>query len=364
MFRIYDISKPDEWKAALLKARLYYLPYQVEYLNLWQINNDGNAILFYHENDYGAVVYPFLRRKLENLYYISRELEGDYFDIITPYGYGGPFIISDGNNLHENIIKEFCLEFTNYCKDNNIISEFIRFHPLYENHIYFSKEIEIALKNKVVYVDLSASKNDIWNNYEYNNKKNIKKALKSGIEIIIDNDLDYMDRFIDIYYTTMNRRKAKKYYYFSNAFFTYIKDNFKEKAILFLAKKSHEIISVELALYDNNIIYSFLGGTLEQYFILRPNNLLKHELILWAKEKGLRYYLIGGGYSLNDGIFNYKKSFSKNGIKEFYVGKKIHNIIKYNELKEELKKYLFNNYPEIKLEEIEYFPIYRFSPTD
>jgi len=89
--------------------------------------------------------------------------------------------------------------------------------------------------------------------------------------------------------------------------------------------KEGRIISTELLLYNQTYIHSFLGGTLEQFFEYRPNNILKHEVIRWAKSRGISYFLLGGGYREGDGIFRYKRSFARNGVLDFYIGKKVHD---------------------------------------
>ena len=39
--------------------------------------------------------------------------------------------------------------------------------------------------------------------------------------------------------------------------------------------------------------------------ITRANDFLKFEVIKWAKEKGFKNYVLGGGYGTDDGIFQY-----------------------------------------------------------
>jgi len=185
--------------------------------------------------------------------------------------------------------------------------------------------------------------------------------LRNDIEVAVDEKFEFLDEFLEIYYKTMEKSNAKEYYFFPKFFFEFIRGSLNNNFVLFISKKDSKIISVELALYDKDIIYSFLGGTLSEYFPLRPNNLLKHKLIIWAKEKNIKYYLLGGGYSPEDGIFKYKHSFSKKGIRDFYVGRKIHNIEKYKVLESAFKKYLLNIYPSIDLKEMKYFPSYRFN---
>jgi len=362
MYKLYDILCLGEWASVCMKYGITDLPYQPEYLKLWEINGDGKATLFFYEDTCGIVLYPFLIRSLDTLAFISKEMSKDNYDITTPYGYGGPLVKAYDSSKTDLLVANFQLEFLDFCKGNNIVSEFVRFHPLLENHKYFLNYLNIETANYVVYVDLSLSEEQIWKNYEYNNQKNIKKAIRMGVEIIIDTNLDYMDEFIEVYYHTMQRENAKNYYFFSKEFFEFLYLYLRNNAIIFLSKIENKMVSVELALYDNTVIYSFLGGTLEEYFPFRPNNILKHELILWAKKRNIKYYLLGGGYLPNDGIFRYKRSFAKNGVKDFYIGKKIHDIGKYTRFEEAFNSNFIKLYPHINPAQIKYFPIYRFTP--
>ena len=51
--------------------------------------------------------------------------------------------------------------------------------------------------------------------------------------------------------------------------------------------------------------------------------MLKHEIINWGIDKGKKQFILGGGYTPNDGIFKYKQSFEPENCTPFYVGKSI-----------------------------------------
>ena len=65
---------------------------------------------------------------------------------------------------------------------------------------------------------------------------------------------------------------------------------------------------------------------------LAGNNLLLYEVSKYGYEKGLKKFHLGGGIIANDGLFNFKKSFNRNGLKDFYIGKIIFNSEKFNYL--------------------------------
>ena len=47
-----------------------------------------------------------------------------------------------------------------------------------------------------------------------------------------------------------------------------------------------------------------------------------------------KFYVLGGGYGFEDGIFKYKKSFFPNDVINYYTGRKTLNTNVYNELLE------------------------------
>jgi len=359
MFEILDSFNP-KWTELAKKYELG-VNFTPQYCRVWEENGDGKAKLFFYESNHGVVLYPFLIRRINDLKFLKRDgPSGDLHDITTPYGYGGPLIESPNRNTRGLLVNEFIEEFSLFCRKNNIISEFIRFNPLLENQVDFIGKLDTEKANSVIYVNLTLSEEEIWRNYKRNNQKNIKKALRNGVEIIVNKKLEFLNEFVKIYYETMRRKNATHYYFFSNDFFNSIRLLLISNSVLFLSKVNGKVVSVELALYDDNVIYSFLGGTLPGYFPVRPNNLLKHELILWAKKRGIKYYLIGGGYNPDDGIFEYKHSFSKEGVKDFFIGKKIHDVEKYKILESKFRSYLSNHNISVNLDKINYFPIYRY----
>ena len=82
-----------------------------------------------------------------------------------------------------------------------------------------------------------------------------------------------------------------------------------------------KIISTELVIYGTENAYSYLGGTDRDYFDVRPNDYLKYEIIKWAKAKGLKNFVLGGGYGADDGIFQYKLCLAPHGEYDFYIGR-------------------------------------------
>lgn len=319
---VLGLQDREKWLRELENVKesspdLYFRP---EYCGLFI--DQGEARLFIYREGSASVIYPFLLRKVNLISALDGKLERDFFDITSPYGYGGPLGVPVVGEL---VWGNFYRCFTEYCEKNDIITEFIRFHPLLGNRRLLQNFMEVERVSSVVNVDLGRSEEEIWRGYERNNRKNIKKAYREGLEVILEEAPAHFTDFHSIYQHTLLRNQAGEFYFFNNDFYDAIHKELKGNFLYAHTVKDEQVISTELLLYNETYIHSFLGGTLEQFYEVRPNNILKHEVIKWAKCRGIRYFLLGGGYREGDGIFRYKRSFASDGVLDFYVGKKVHN---------------------------------------
>ena len=160
-------------------------------------------------------------------------------------------------------------------------------------------------------------------------------ARRSEIRIELDETGERLEDFLGLYRHTMERREADERYDFPREYFEGIHRDLAGQFVYAYALAGDRVVSSELVLVSAETVYSFLGGTDRDAFELRPNDLLKHEVILWAKEAGKRRFVLGGGYREDDGIFRYKRSFAPHGLTPFFVGQRVLEPDLYRELTEQ-----------------------------
>lgn len=237
--------------------------------------------------------------------------------------------------------------YTEYCVENHYVCEFVRFDLFTDYHEYYDGKVETRTHNVVRSLEIPLDK--MWKEFKPKVRKNVKRANKYNLEIIIEATDEHIKDFLHIYYSTMDRTDAEGEYYFSKQFYEYLNE-MKDNVMYFYVVYEGKIISTELVIYGTENCYSYLGGTDREYFDVRPNDYLKYKIIEWAKMKGLKNYVLGGGYGADDGIFQYKRCLAPHGIVDYYVGRKIFNRRSYDSLValrsgEELNE--------------KYFPLYR-----
>jgi len=318
-----------------------------EYIRLFSKENEDPICLVWKESE-AIIALPLIKKSINDLLIAQDTLK--LFDVISPYGYGGPYYEGYPN------WSIFWKEFIGWAKKEMIVSCFIRLD------LFLSKiatdGLNIKIKSKNIVRNLDIDERGLWYDYEHKVRKNVKRAISEKVLIKIDDCGSSIDKFIDIYYETMKRRNANEYYYFCQDWFHKFINVLRGKYLIFNAFYRDEIISTELVLVSNENIYSFLGGTKENYFRLRPNDLLKHEIILWGIRQKKKRYILGGGYYGEDGIYNYKKSFAPNGVTDYKVAEIIIDNIMYKRLIEIREKEEYTKGRNWKPRE-DYFPAYR-----
>jgi predicted N-acyltransferase len=319
-YEIFYLTDSDKWNKYLkmLPREMQDIYFTPEYYSLYENNNDGKAFCFFYNEGDNIALYPFLKNSIRDLGY---DLDKEYYDIQGAYGYNGVLT----NNTSQTFLHSFFDCVNEFCKQNNIIAEFLRINPILQNPLLFRTNFELIYDRDNINVNL-LNDNVYETEYEYSTRKNIQKAKRSGLTYkwvfgngINDTDLEL---FRKIYYYTMDRNGADSYYYFGTDFFNNILKYLGKNSLFVFVLIDGQVISCELVMLGKGIAYSFLGGTLSDYYQYRPNDFLKHETIKLLKVKGFSNFLLGGG---SEGVFKYKKSFSKNGVVPFYIGKKIHN---------------------------------------
>jgi hypothetical protein len=279
----------------------------------------------------GCVLYPFLLRPLAAEPWV--ESGETAWDLISPYGYGGAFAW----NLTAVEAGEFWSRFEKWCTSQNVVSSFVRLSLFPHQILTFNGENESKQSN--IIRSLDPTPDDLWMDYEHKVRKNVKRARESGLRFEIDVAGQRLDEFLAIYHTVMTLRDAEASYFFPRVFFESIVRDLAGQFAFFHIFQESRMVSTELVLISARHVYSFLGGTLPDAFLQRPNDLLKHEVILWARESGKQAYVLGGGYQGDDGIFRYKKSFAPSGSTPFHVGKKIHDPLAYARLIDQRRRW-------------------------
>lgn len=303
--------------------------FEKEYGRLYEKIEKGECKEFIFRHELGTVQHLFIKRE------IPLELEGQvFYDLVTPYGYGGPRIVSSKDEDRADLVAAFQQAFGEYCRENGIVSESVRFHPIIKNHLDFSSCYELSFKRKTIQTRLAGIDDPILTEYSASCRRDIRHGLKAGVKYrVIDHPEDLKD-FKELYTSTMQRNGADAIYYFDEEYFQNCIDWLGDHLVLVEVKYEDSIIGMSLNFVCGDSIHVHLTGTRQEFHQLAPAYILQYALVLWGKEQGKKLIHHGGGRTgdANDKLYLFKKKFGRNEELDYFVGHKIWNAAVYEKL--------------------------------
>lgn len=321
--------------------------FEKNYGNLYEKMENGTSVTFEYNSSIGTVHHMFIKRE------IPLSVNGEiYFDLVTPYGYGGPIITEYKEGCKSELVKGFENDFQKYCIDNKIVSEFVRFHPIIGNAIDFKETYKIDHIRNTVGTNLLDFDDPIQSEFSKSCRKNIRNALKENISYKITENPTDVCGFKRIYYSTMNRNNADDYYYFDDKYFEKCIELFSDNLLLVEAIYHGQTIAMGFYFIYDKTIHIHLSGTLSEFLYLSPAYILRYAVTEWGKENGYELIHHGGGRTNDpeDSLYLFKKQFGKNTEFKYHTGKRIWNKKVYSELCKEAGV----------IDELEFFPAYRY----
>lgn len=338
---VISTADADKWNKVVKRFPHWDIYYLNEYARSLEIHGDGEGYLIhfsYNDNSNTCgdaqggceLCYAVMKNDIGEDTRFSKILpRGKWFDLETPYGYGG-FLLQ--GTFSEYVRLAFENEMMNYARRNNIVSQFVRFYPVYRNDIPYSKLTHSRVKylKDTIYID-TTNEDDIMKQMDSKNRNMVRKAVKCGITIFHDKG-KHLDEFIKIYEATMNHNEASSYYYFKRSYYEYLIEHMKEHIEFFYSVYENKIIGASIFFYNQEFMHYHLSGIYIEYRSLAATNLLLYEAAKWANRQGIRLLHLGGGIEAEDSLFGFKKQFNKDGRLPFFVGRTIYDEKAYQTL--------------------------------
>ena len=303
---------------------IYFEP---AYARLYE-TKDSQAVEYRFECAYGVITNLFLKRNIN----ISLADGIQYYDIITPYGYGGPVI--HRTTEQEKLIAAYMEDFQCFTRREHIVDEFVRFHPIIGNGVdfkeaYYSTFDRNTVGTTLTYEDVIATE------FSKHRRKVIRHILKNPeIRYEIDEHPKTLDDFVEVYYSTMDRDNADDYYYFDKEYFRSMLAAFPDHIITGKVFLGNTLIAMGVYFRYKKFLHAHLSGTVSAYLEYSPAYILKYALALYGHEKGYEVIHYGGGSSRSpdNGLYKFKREFGKNTEFDFYIAKKVWNEDVYRRL--------------------------------
>ena len=314
----------EKYRELLKRVDSYTVYHEPKFLLAEEKAEESPVNIFVYEDGNQIALLPSIKRNIGAI--DGLENFSGYYDLKTPHEYSAVLASEQSAELY----AKFFNALDEYCHDENIIFQFIRFNP------YRQKDSEVAvqcgynvtLSNQQTYVDLSDSAENIFASYSSSARRNVRTAIRNNLSCdCVEATADNIKIFQRLYTAAMNRLDAKPFFYFNAEYFsTLLTDNDFSKLIF--VKNDNDVIASTILLLSKNISYYHLGCFDFSKSAYRPMDYLFDKLINISKSYNKKFLHLGGGSTT---LKRFKQKFS-NLLVNYYVAHKIFDVATYQKI--------------------------------
>ncbi len=346
---LYTTDDQEAWEAAMPAHASVFG--SIGYARVVQRHTGCPARLMAVSSDEGRIVYPFLLRPVSNLPFAGAYRS--WWDTFTPE-YTGPMELG---TITAALRRAFVERWDRLCAEEGIIAEFAHLHPS-DRHTGLLRADDVHFNRDIVVIDLTLSEEELWRaSFNDHCRRNIRRAEREHVRVFEGRTKADVREFHRIYTITMERHNADARYFFPFEYFWSFREEMPDNSLFLLAGRQDRIIAAKLYLFDDREMYDFLGGMDIDYRHHRAAHAIIYAAVQWGRRHGRRRIILGGGYRPNDGIYQFKSSFSPLRL-PFSTYRRIHHPALYADLCQAWSEYYGCSFRQ----KTEYFPVYRAAP--
>jgi serine/alanine adding enzyme len=221
---------------------------------------------------------------------------------------GGPLFVEEERGF--NAIKTLMEHYDNIARKKALYTEI--------RNMWDTSQISSILRDKDYrdedhfnfLIDLTKSKEELWNNLKRDKKRGVTKARKAGIEIYENMNKNQISVFYDILKKTY--RDVKTPLADISLFESVFDILYQEKKAKFIfAKSGDKVIAGGVRLNYKKVIYAWYACALNAYLSIHPNELLVWHILEDGANKGYDTFDFLGAGKPNEeyGVREFKKQF-------------------------------------------------------
>ncbi len=270
--------------------------------------DSSEGIAFFYQKGENAYFLSGLKKKLAVAY--CQEAQKDIYDFQSIYGYVGPLSTTD----NKTFIRDARSAIEQACLREDIIAEFTRFHPIFDNSKDIDDKTRVVLDRKTVAISCKQSVQELWDSYPSIQRNRIRKAKKNDLSAVhLDHSIGSIKVFSELYRTRMEHLSADDWYFFDEKYFDGLFDLGADSVQIFAIYLESDVIAAGLFFTHGDIIQYHLGASLQEFSKLGANNLLFHSVSEWGIANEYKFLHLGGGKTpdLDDPLFKFKNKFSE-----------------------------------------------------
>jgi hypothetical protein len=244
---------------------------------------------------------------------------------VTTVGYGGPLVLGT-----DPPVERFAALYERWCAEHEIVSTFVRFHPLFENHrqaaaVFHRQQIEGSVAWPL--------DGDLFAGLHPHHRRLVRRAHAGAVDVRLTVGPERLDGFVALYEQTMRRLDASRFYFFPEAHWRQLARELGERLVLLEAVLDGAVLGAVLCFATPPWFHYHLGATSDEGRRLGVSHLLLYTAACHAQTNGFTHFHLGSGVGETGGsLLEFKRRFTSAPLVEQWLGKAVHDVGRYLEL--------------------------------
>jgi serine/alanine adding enzyme len=307
--------EPSGWDDLLARfgcTDVYYLRGYVESVATTQ---SGRSVYLLLNEDEGVVAFPC----------VVRSSDAPAVRDVTTVGYGGPLALGG-----DPPVERFAELYERWCAEHEIVSTFVRFHPLFENHRYAAPVFHRQRIEGSVSWPLDG---DLFAGLHPHHRRLVRRAQAGRVDVRVTAAPARLDGFVALYEQTMRRLDASPFYFFPEEHWRQLPRELGERLVLAEAVRDGAVLGGVLCFATPPWFHYHLGATSDEGRRLGVSHLLLYMAACHAQANGCTHFHLGSGVGETGGsLLEFKRRFTSAQLVEQWLGKAVHDVDRYLKL--------------------------------
>lgn len=331
-FKILNaIEDVCEWRDLLkcFAPEMQDLYFQAEWISLHCLEEGAEGMAFVYQEDEQQWFYPFIRRSISSVG--QEDISGlGLSDMESAYGYGGPI----ASTADREFLRCARLSLENWCREEKVVAEFVRFHPILQNEQFFGNSSQVTVIDDRETVAIPLGESSHSEGYSKNAAYMIRRGLRAGCRVI-EVPVDQFSQFVEMYRETMEMLGATDYYHFNSGYYADLEKLVGERGRLLAVVEEgcDEWVSAGIFLEGETLAHYHLSASITTRRVPGATNLLLDHAAELAGASGKSLLHLGGGRTplSDDSLLKFKKEMGSESFR-FHIGKCVHLQDEYDQL--------------------------------
>jgi lipid II:glycine glycyltransferase (peptidoglycan interpeptide bridge formation enzyme) len=203
----------------------------------------------------------------------------------------GPIVNAEAKEKRQ-LVGSLLKELEDYGKRERIIEAQILVPDSWQlQEVFHKMGYASAGKTNEYVVNLEEGMQKLWNSIDHNKRRNIKKGMKEGVEIVQSHSHEDLETFYSMLDASVERKGFSPY---PRSWFEAIWKTYRpELSKVFLAHWKGRSVSGVFTVIQGKTVYALGAGSLTEGWEVRPNDIMHWKVMEWAYQNGYSRYHMG-----------------------------------------------------------------------